>query len=148
MSAQPAPSRSAPSVAAFFVAGLVSCSAADPAARGEVERVARAVSELREASNSEKAAALARLEQVPAATPDGVRLKQLCLGAYRRYVGALGALGVVRRAVAPDAGGLGDAGPRAAALVAGAELELRAVGPELERCTALEGELRRKHAAR
>ncbi|MCC6216673.1 MAG: hypothetical protein IT376_17565 [Polyangiaceae bacterium] len=126
---------------------LTACSSRDAAARAEVERVSRAVELVREASNDDKPAALAALEQTPAATPDAVQLKQRCLAAYRRYTSAIGALAVVRRAVAPDAG-VGDAGATAAALVTGAELELRAVAPDVARCSALEGELRRKHAAR
>jgi len=76
--------------------------------RAEAGRIVRAIAELRAAPNDAKASMLPALAEASCSAPDLCRLRDDCLGAYRRHVAALEEKDALARALAagtpaPDA---------------------------------------------
>jgi hypothetical protein len=131
-------------LAASLTASLlvVACGGRERAAKAEAAGVVRAVAALRDAPNEAKSVLLPELERLRCTDAEVCELQRVCASAYQRHLGALAKTESVKRQL--DAGsGAAQAGALAGILLE-AERELergRALG---ERCTELEGALRRR----
>ena len=114
--------------------------------RGEADRVAHAVHQLREADNPAKRPLLESLLRLQCCKDADVReLHQTCVAAYRSHLEGFDKSEAVRRSLdTPDA----QLAQRTTELMAeldGAEELLRGARHGTQRCTELEGKVRRKH---
>lgn len=113
--------------------------------RGEADRVAHAVRQLREAGNSAKRPLLESLSRLQTKHSDVRELQQTCVAAYRSHLEGFDKSEAVRRSLdTPDA----QAAQRTSELMSeleSAEDLLRVARQGTQRCTELEGKLRRAH---
>lgn len=100
----------------------------------------RAVEALREAPNDTKPQRLLALKSTECRVEDICEVKRICADAYDRHVRALDALRAVKAALAADA-----ADDNAMQLLQQSETQLADAKTRAEKCTALEGELRRTY---
>jgi len=117
----------------FFwgLAAAFGCGQSTSEKRGELSRISKAIDDVRMAANANKGA---RLHQLSAARCiHFCELRESCVRAYQRHVGALSLIDEAKKAnseVSVD-------------LLVRAESELKAARPLVEECAALQGELLR-----
>lgn len=109
----------------------------------EVASLSHAIDSLRNAPNDGKATLLEALEKADCERPEACRLKQSCVAAYRRHRAGLEASERARTLLADKDGGTG-AVISAASELNRAQIELEHARTMTDRCSAEEGELRRK----
>lgn len=106
----------------------------------EVDRLALAINQLRDAPNNRKDGPLESLKAVACDAPAACELKQICVQGYALHTKSISATSKVRQALRGEQG----ASEGAAALLQVSEQNLQRAQELIARCTSLQGELQRE----